>query len=173
MAENNIEKVITSREVEEEIQKAEKEGRPANFEGKTIESIHLAGKKISVPLKFPRATIKGNLDLGGTTMKGTLDLFGATIGGNLDLGRTTIEENLWLQRAIIKGNLGLRGAVIREGIYLEEAIIEGSLYLGGLKYKQLYADFSVAVAAHLSRQSNIIVPPSKIDDFFHPSEEKK
>jgi len=125
-------------------------------------SLNLKGVTIEGDLDLKRTLIEEDLDLEGTTIKGHLDLRRTVIEENLYLGGATIKKYLYLEKTIIGKDLDLRGTVIEEYLYLKGTTIEGHLDMVDAKANLIYANGSMALAAHLSLQHRIITSPSKL-----------
>ncbi len=126
MEEKNI---ISQKDIETEIQRAEEEKRPVNLRGKVLPQLVLQNRRIDTDLDLKNTIILGEVSLESLQLNGCLDFKNAIIKGALYLGSANIKGDLNLENTSIKGVLNLVGATIEKSIGLDGTIVNGFLSL--------------------------------------------
>lgn len=180
------EEILTMEDVWAEIEAAEKEDRTADFAFKTLESLKLSNVEIKVSLNFTGATILWGVELKDVKIKegygSYINFYQANIEAGvwleraeiaiLNLMETTIKYGVWLRETSIR-DLNLRGSVIGGWINIDD---ESRVQLVDFYETQVEQGISVddgalALAIHLSRQSDISVPVLELEKLFLPKSE--
>ena len=122
-------KVLSQKDLFDEIRLAESENRIADFSGKTICDFSVIIEKIKFGLNLENSKIMGPVFLGEVVILGDLNMKGAIINGSLYLGKADIKESLILENAQINGAINLVGAKIGGNIDAKGLITVGFLSL--------------------------------------------
>lgn len=122
-------KIIFQKEADQEIKRAEAEGRDADFSNQTIQELNFSEKEIRCGLNFKNTVFLGSLYLGKSSIIGDLTLEGAVINNTLYIGEIKITGGLIASRMAVKNSFNAVGSNVGGLVNIEKAHIQGFLSL--------------------------------------------
>jgi hypothetical protein len=123
-------KTISQKDIEEEIRIAESENRDADFSNQKIDYFNFSKKTINCNLLFRNSSFVGSLYLGKTKIKGNLVLGGAMIKNTLYLAESEIKGNLMMSEITVNNSINMIRSKVSGSVLIENSSIHGFLSLG-------------------------------------------